>query len=119
MRRLLCLAIVGAMAAPVSAVTLDGSIVGDGYSQRALQSIQTGFGGGTNEFAGGDALVDGGNLNIAITGKIESFNKLMLFLDTAPGGENVLSQSTGQGGNNVAIRWLGRQNGNSGKCSWF
>ena len=102
MRRMLGLAIVCLMAVPASAATLDGSIVGDGYSTRALQTIQTGFGGGFNELAGAYANVEGGNLNIAITGKIEAFNKLMLFIDTGAGGENVLTRSTGSGGSNVA-----------------
>lgn len=106
MNRFICsiaaLVVASAFGAPASAVSLDGSIVGDNYSTRALQTIQTGFGGGFNELAGAYARVQGGNLNIAITGKIESFNKLMLFIDTGAGGENVLTQSTGSGGNNVA-----------------
>jgi len=102
MKRIFSLAIACLMAAPASAVILDGSIVGDGYSTRALQTIQTGFGGGFNEFAGAYASSDGVNLNITITGKIESFNKMMLFLDTTAGGENVLTKSVGGGGSNVA-----------------
>ncbi|MEM1099018.1 MAG: PEP-CTERM sorting domain-containing protein [Planctomycetota bacterium] len=91
-----------ALAGGAAAVTLDGSIAGDTYDTRALQTVQTGFGGGFNELAGAYVNVDGGNLNVAITGKAESFNKVFLFIDSVAGGENTITASTGSGGNNVA-----------------
>ena len=88
-------------ASPAWAVTtVDGSITGDGYNTAALQTVQTGFGGGFNEFAGAYTKIESGNLYLTITGKIESFNKMAIFIDSVAGGENVLTKSTANGGAN-------------------
>lgn len=105
MRRLLCLAIVCAMAAPVSAVTLDGSIAGDGYTLYSVQTVQTNFGdanpNGGSELDAAWAQVSGGTLYLTITGNLESnFNKLNVFVDSVAGGENVITNDTNNGGNN-------------------
>lgn len=103
MRFFLSACLAAALAAPAMAITLDGSIVGDAYNLRSVQTIQTGFGGGFNEIAAGYVNVDGSTLNLAITGKIESFNKALVFFDTIPGaGENTITPSVGNGGNNPA-----------------
>ena len=106
MRRLLCLAIGCLMAAPVSAVTLDGSIAGDGYSLRSTQTVETQFGdsgnpGGGSELDAAWGQVQGGVLYVTLTGNLEgNFNKLNVFIDSVAGGENVISNNTGAGGNN-------------------
>ena len=101
MRRLLCLAIACAMAAPVSAVTLDGSIAGDGYSLVATQTVDTGFGDNFSELDAAWGQVQGGVLYVTLTGNLEgNFNKLNIFIDSVAGGENVITLPFGSGGNN-------------------
>ncbi len=101
MKRLLCLAIICLMAAPASAVTLDGSTTGDGYSLRSVQTVQTQFGDNASELNAAWASVTGGNLNLVLTGNLEgNFNKLNIFIDSVPGGENQITASTGSGGSN-------------------
>jgi hypothetical protein len=105
MNRHLCLAIACLMAAPASAVTLDGSIAGDGYTLAATQKVETNFGDGNPD--GGSELdaawgqVSGGVLYVTLTGNLENnFNKLNVFIDSVAGGENVVTTDTGNGGNN-------------------
>lgn len=105
MRRLFCLAIVCMMAAPVSAVTLDGSTAGDGYSLASTQTVQTQFGdanpNGGSELDAAWAQVSGGTLYLTLTGNLENnFNKLNIFIDSVAGGENIITNNTGNGGNN-------------------
>lgn len=101
MRRLLCLAIGCLMAAPASAVVLDGSIAGDGYTLAATQSVETQFGDNFSELNAAWAKIDGGVLYLTLTGNLESnFNKLNIFIDSVAGGENVISLPFGSGGNN-------------------
>jgi len=101
MRYVLCLAIIGLMAVPASAVVLDGSISGDGYAKRSVQQTQTNFGDNQSELNAGWAQVDSGVLWLTLTGNIQNnFNKLNIFIDSVPGGENQLTPDTGSGGNN-------------------
>ncbi len=110
MKRLLCLAIgwftVGCLAAaPVSAVTLDGSIAGDGYTLAAVQTVETQFGdaspNGGSELDAAWVRFQAGTLYLALTGNLESnFNKLNVFIDSVAGGENVITNDTASGGNN-------------------
>ena len=105
MRRLLCLAIACVMAAPVSAVTLDGSIAGDGYGLVSTQTLQTQFGdanpAGGSELDAAWAQVQGGTLYLTLTGNLENnFNKIAIFIDSVAGGENVITLPFGSGGNN-------------------
>jgi hypothetical protein len=93
------------MASNVSAVTLDGSIAGDGYSLLATQTVETGFGdanpNGGSELNAAWAQISGGTLYLTLTGNLESnFNKLNVFIDSVAGGENVITNNTGAGGNN-------------------
>ncbi len=117
MKRLLCLAIACLMAAPASAVTLDGSIAGDGYSLYSTQTVQTNFGDANpnngSELNAGWAKIDGGVLYLALTGNLEgNFNKLNVFIDSVAGGENVITNDTINGGNNPANDgWAGKHNG--------
>lgn len=101
MRGILCLAIIGLMAAPASAVLLDGSTVGDGYSLRSVQTVETQFGDNMSELNAGYAQISGGTLWLTLTGNIENnFNKLNIFIDTGAGGQNVLQNDANNGGNN-------------------
>ncbi|MCA9309853.1 MAG: hypothetical protein KDA21_01525 [Phycisphaerales bacterium] len=101
--RLLAAAAVLGLSASAFAVTVDGSTVGDGYSLRATQTVQTGFGDNASELNAAYARVEGGRLYVALTGNIEgNFNKLNVFIHTgAAGGENVITASSGSGGNNT------------------
>jgi len=101
MRQLFCLAVFVSLTAPVMAVTLDGSIVGDGYSLASIQTVETGFGDNQNELNAAWGQVQGGILYLTLTGNLESnFNKLNIFIDSVAGGENVISNNTGNGGQN-------------------
>jgi uncharacterized protein (TIGR03382 family) len=84
------------MAAPVVDGFRDGSYGGP----LAVQNTQTQFGDsnlGQQRFANGSELnaayarVEGGVLYLLLTGNLESnFNKLEIFIDSTPGGQNVL-----------------------------
>lgn len=105
MRLLLCLALAILMTAPASAVVLDGSIAGDGYTLVATQTVETQFGdanpNGGSELNAAWAQVSGGVLYLTLTGNLENnFNKLNVFFDSVAGGENVITNDTGNGGNN-------------------
>lgn len=85
-----------------TAITMDGTRDAAYGPALAVQTIQTGFGNATNPSGlggGGEldaayAVVEGGRLNVMLTGNIENnFNKLNIFIDSKPGGENVLSAS--------------------------
>jgi hypothetical protein len=100
MRRLLCLAIACAMAAPASAAPIvDGTLDVDYGSALAVQTVQTQFGdssngGGGGELDAGYATISGGRLYVLLTGNVEpNFNKVSVFIDSKAGGENVLSTS--------------------------
>lgn len=117
MRRLLCLAIACLMAAPVSAVVLDGSIAGDGYTLVTTQTVETQFGdanpGGGSELNAAWAQIQGGTLYLTLTGNLEgNFNKLNVFIDSVAGGENVITNDTNNGGNNPTNDgWAGKYAG--------
>ncbi len=99
-------AIIAIAAAPVAAQPLDGQMVGG--SLLATQDTPTQFGnatGGGQDSAGGSEVnqlfgsISGGTLNLGITGNLEgNFNKLWIFFDAVPGGENVLSDDNADGG---------------------
>ncbi len=101
-----------ASAAPVLDGVRDGS-----YPLLATQSVQTGFGDGNPN--GGSELdaawgsIESGVLYLMLTGNLESnFNKLNIFIDSVPGGENVLTNNTGAGGNNPSNDgWAGKYAG--------
>jgi hypothetical protein len=116
MRRLLCLAIVCLMAAPVSAAPLvDGTLdVLDYGPALAVQTVETGFGDSVGGITGGGeldaayAVVDGGRLYVMLTGNIEpNFNKVSVFIDSKAGGENVMSNLPQYDFNNVSQNFGG------------
>ena len=97
------LATLGLVAASANAqsIILDG-VLDKTYGAKALvvQNTQTGFGNsntGTIDFANGSELnsahayIEDGFLFLMLTGNLESnFNKLEVFLDAVPGGQNQL-----------------------------
>lgn len=101
MKKILSLVAIALMATPAMAVTLDGSTSGDGYSLRRTQYVETQFGDNLSELNAAYALIEGGALNIVLTGNIENnFNKLNIFIDSVAGGENQLTADANNGGNN-------------------
>jgi len=86
---------------PVIDGTLDAGLYT--LATNGLQTNQTGFGNasdGNVDFTNGSELnglyatSDGTNLYLFITGNLESnFNKLDVFIDSIPGGQNVLPQT--------------------------
>jgi PEP-CTERM motif len=90
-----------AMAGTAQAVVLDGSIAGDGYALRSVQTVQTQFGDNFSELDAAYAQITGGVLYLTLTGNLESnFNKLNIFIDSVAGGENVLTADANNGGTN-------------------
>lgn len=80
-----------------SQIVIDGTIAGDSYGPAvAVQGTETGFGDNLSEINACYATFEAGRLVFAITGNIEdNFNKLEIFLDTVPGGENVFTAVPG------------------------
>ena len=80
----------------------------------AVQTVQTQFGDSTGGVTGGGeldagyAVIDGGRLYVMLTGNIENnFNKMSVFIDSRPGGENVLTNVPQYDFNNVSQNFGG------------
>ena len=87
-------------------ITIDGTLDAGYGSAVAVQTVQTEF-GNADGVAGGSELdaayvtIEGGNLNLLLTGNLESnFNKLNIFIDSVAGGQNVIGPDTANGGVN-------------------
>ena len=89
-----------------AAVVADGQLASDTYGPILfVQDTPTGFGDNTNpsttlangsEIDGVYATVEDGNLNVLVTGNLETnFNRLVLYIDSESGGQNTLDASTG------------------------
>lgn len=87
-------------------VFVNGSIVGDPYCAAvAVQTCNTEFGDNQSELNAGYGVITNGYLHLALTGNLEAnFNKLDIFIDSMPGGENTLS---GMPGNDGSYRMAG------------
>jgi hypothetical protein len=93
-----------------AATSVDGSITGDSYGPpRSIQIVETGF-GDQDGFSKGSELdaayakVADGKLYLTLTGNLEdNFNKLIVFFDSKPGGQNVLDTDTDFGGTNPVV----------------
>jgi len=72
---------------------IDGTIAGDSYGPAAsVQAVQTNFGDNMSELDAAYCVTVGTRYYLALTGNLEAnFNKLEIFIDSKPGGENVLS----------------------------
>jgi len=79
----------------------------------AVQTVNTQFGDNLSELNAGYASISGGNLYLLLTGQVENnFNKLNIFIDSIPGGENVLTADANNGGNNPENDgWAGKYAG--------
>src|SRR5262245_54783489 len=95
--------LVGLMAAPATAqITVDGTRDAVYGGALAVQTVDTGFGdanpNGGSELDAGYGLIDSGNLYLMLTGNLEAnFNKLEIFIDSKPGGQNVFDSSGNDG----------------------
>ena len=90
-----------------NAQVIDGTRDGGYGAALALQTVNTQFGNGMpdggSELDGGYAWISGGRLSVMLTGNLESnFNALEVFIDSVPGGENVLSGTPVYGGSTSA-----------------
>lgn len=89
-----------------AAVVLDGALGSDTYGAALYTNTDspTGFGDNSNAdpvFANGSEIdqvfgtFDGGNLNLLVAGNLETnFNRLVVFVDSISGGQNVIDGST-------------------------
>ena len=115
MKRLLSLLAVSFLASSAGAApTINGVLELDYGGPLAVQSVETDFGdssGGLTsggELDAGYAVIDGGRLYVMLTGNIENnFNKLSVFIDSVPGGENVLTNIPQYDVNNVSQNFGG------------
>lgn len=98
------LGVVGLLAPAASAQVIDGSVDASYGPALFVQDTPTGFGDNTNPdplVAGGSEIdgvfanVSGGNLNLLVTGNVETnFNRLVLFVNSVAGGDNVVGTTT-------------------------
>ena len=115
MKRLLSLLAVSFLASLAGAApTINGVLELDYGGPLAVQSVETDFGdssGGLTsggELDAGYAVIDGGRLYVMLTGNIENnFNKVSVFIDSVPGGENVLTNIPQYDFNNVSQNFGG------------
>jgi len=93
---------VPALAQPI----VNGTRAGDAYgTAAAYQLTETGFGDNMSELNAAYCDIVNDRLYLLLTGNIEgNFNKIEIFIDSKPGGENVLS---GLPGNDGAFRMAG------------
>lgn len=99
-------------------ITIDGSKDAGYGAALAVQTVQTQFGddtgaGGGSELDAAYATIEGGNLNLLLTGNLESnFNKLNIFIDSVVGGQNVIGPDIANGGvNPTNDNWAQAHNG--------
>ena len=115
MKRLLSLLAVSFLASSTGAApTINGVLELDYGGPLAVQSVETDFGdssGGLTtggELDAGYAVIDGGRLYVMLTGNIQNnFNKVSVFIDSVPGGENVLTNVPQYDVNNVSQNFGG------------
>lgn len=79
----------------------------------AVQTVNTQFGDNLNELNAAYAAVESGTLYLILTGNIQNnFNRLNIFIDSKPGGQNVLENDANFGGNNPENDgWAGKHAG--------
>jgi len=93
------LSCIGQGIASAATITVDGTLDAAYGPAIAVQTVETQFGDanppgslGGSELDAAYAVINSGRLYIMLTGNHEpNFNKLELFIDSKPGGENVLS----------------------------
>src|SRR5258708_7628622 len=101
MRWFLSVFAVGLVAAPAWAVApvVDATLDASYGAPIVVQAVEAGFGDanppgslGGSELDAGYATIQGGRLYLTLTGNLEpNFNKVDIFIDSKPGGENTLT----------------------------
>jgi hypothetical protein len=117
MTRFLALISASILAVPaVAAPTIDGTKDGQYGGARAVQTVNTQFSDNLDPLGFGNggvldaayAMTENGRLYVMLTGNIEdNLNKLSVFIDSKPGGENVLSNGPQYDFNNVSQNFGG------------
>src|SRR5262245_43391329 len=102
MRYLLGCLLVGALAVPAWAITVDGTKDAGYGSALAVHTVDTGFGDANaesgSEMDAGYGVMDSGKLYLMLTGNVEAnFNKLEIFIDSKAGGQSVFDSSGNDG----------------------
>jgi hypothetical protein len=92
---------------------LDGSRDAAYGSPLAVQTVETEFGDNASELNAAYAAISGDHLYLLLTGQVEdNFNKLNIFIDSVPGGQNVLENDANFGGTNPENDgWAGKYAG--------
>ncbi len=78
----------------VQAVPMVDGVLGPGEYGAAVsvQAVETQFGDNFSELNAAYARIAGGHLYLMLTGNLEgNFNKLNIFIDSQPGGQNIIS----------------------------
>lgn len=90
------------LAAPI----VDGTRTFDNYGPaRAVQTVETQFGDNFSELDAAYAVVEEGKLFLMLTGNLEAnFNKLNIFIDSTPGGQNAIDGANNPNNDNWAQR---------------
>ncbi len=115
MKKVLCTLAIALMATPAFAQpTVDGTRDAAYGGALAVQTVNTEFGNSSGGLTGGGeldagyAVVDSGRLYVMLTGNVENnFNKVSVFIDSKPGGENVLSGGPAYDFGNVSQNFAG------------
>lgn len=99
-------------------ITIDGTLDAGYGAALAVQGVQTQFGNSDGVLGGSEldaayATIEDGNLNLMLTGNLESnFNKFNVFIDSVAGGQNVIGPDTDNGGvNPTNDGWAQAHNG--------
>lgn len=107
-----------ACAAAHGQVTIDGTRDAGYGAALAVQTVQTQFGDTDGTLFGSElnaayATIEGGNLNLILTGNLQdNFNKLNIFIDSVAGGQNVIGPDIDNGGvNPTNDNWALNYNG--------
>jgi hypothetical protein len=92
---------------------LDGSRDAGYGAPLAVQTVETGFGDNDNELNAAYIAIAAGNLHLLLTGQTENnFNNLNIFIDSVPGGQNVVENDANNGGTNPEnANWAGKYAG--------
>lgn len=99
-------------AATLAAISVDGVRDGDYGAALAVQTVETQFGdanpNGGSELNAGYARVANNTLYVMLTGNLENnFNKLNIFIDSRPGGQNVIVGASNPANDNWALKYSG------------
>lgn len=67
----------------------------------SVQTVETGFGDNLSELNAAYGVVQAGKLHLLLTGQVEAnWNRLNIFIDSVPGGQNTLGEDANNGGTN-------------------